>query len=265
MARNDELVKAYEVLGVCPQIDPLWDEVPGRDHLMYYGRIKGVPEAELAQCVASLLSRLGLNGFDADKPAKTYSGGMKRKLSLGIALIGHSPMLFLDEPSAAVDAGAKRHLWKVIKLRGPDQTVVLTTHSMEEAEALCDRIAIQVKGQLRCLGTPMHIKRRYGSGYEVELSFKSNGQPQMVGGPSEEIMAFVRGKIASGATFLESRAGRYLFQIPAMGSEGGVSLGQIFTTLHKNKDVLGIVDYSVAVPTLEQVFLRFAREQAHET
>merc|ERR1711981_1372347 len=94
---------------------------------------------------------------------------MKRKLSVGIALIGHSPMLFLDEPSAAVDAGAKRHLWKVIKLRGPDQTVVLTTHSMEEAEALCDRIAIQVKGQLRCLGTPMHIKHKYGSGYQLEL------------------------------------------------------------------------------------------------
>merc|ERR1719326_597950 len=110
--------------------------------------------------------------MDSNKPAGQYSGGMKRKLSVGIALIGQSPLLFLDEPSAAVDAGAKRHLWKVIKLRGPDQTVVLTTHSMEEAEALCDRIAIQVKGQLRCLGTPMHIKHKYGSGYQLELLFK---------------------------------------------------------------------------------------------
>merc|ERR1712150_67613 len=97
------------------------------------------------------------------------SGGMKRKLSVAIALIGDSSILFLDEPSAAVDAGAKRHLWKVIKLRAPSQTVVITTHSMEEAEALSDRIAIQVKGQLRCLGTPLHIKSRYGSGYHLEL------------------------------------------------------------------------------------------------
>merc|ERR1711959_325274 len=111
---------------------------------------------------------------DADKAAKLYSGGMKRKLSLGIALIGHSPMLFLDEPSAAMDAGAKRHLWQVIKRRAPNQTVVLTTHSMEEAEALCDRIAIQVKGQLRCLGTPGQIKKKYGSGYQLEI-FSNNG------------------------------------------------------------------------------------------
>merc|ERR1719230_1730151 len=98
-----------------------------------------------------------------------YSGGMKRKLSVGIALIGHSRMLFLDEPSAAVDAGAKRHLWNVIKNRATDQTVVLTTHSMEEAEALCDRLAIQVKGQLRCLGTPMQIRNKYGFGYQLEI------------------------------------------------------------------------------------------------
>merc|ERR1719230_1786056 len=98
-----------------------------------------------------------------------YSGGMKRKLSVGIALIGHSHMLFLDEPSAAVDAGAKRHLWKVIKMRASNQTVVLTTHSMEEAEALCSRLAIQVKGQLRCLGTAMHLRNKYGSGYQLEL------------------------------------------------------------------------------------------------
>ncbi|CAE7892812.1 ABCA9 [Symbiodinium sp. KB8] len=68
---------------------------------------------------------------------------MKRKLSVAIALIGHSQMLFMDEPTAAVDAGAKRHLWKVINKRASDQTVVLTTHSMEEAEALSSRMAIQ--------------------------------------------------------------------------------------------------------------------------
>merc|ERR1719502_1932637 len=94
---------------------------------------------------------------------------MKRKLSVGFALIGQSPVLFLDEPSAAVDAGAKRHLWKVIKRRAEGQTVIITTHSMEEAEALCDRLAIQVQGQLRCLGTPIHIKGKYGSGYQLEV------------------------------------------------------------------------------------------------
>merc|ERR1711959_113539 len=93
----------------------------------------------------------------------------KRKLALAIALIGCRDVLFLDEPSAAVDAGAKRLLWKVIKLRAAQQSVVLTTHSMEEADAVCDRLAIQVKGVLRCLGSPLHLKNKYGSGCHVEI------------------------------------------------------------------------------------------------
>eukprot|EP00913_Durusdinium_trenchii_P024376 g22885.t1 len=191
--------EAYRNLGVCPQVDPLWEHLTGKEHLMFFGRIKGVPEADLSRTVDALLYRLGLDGADANRKTTEYSGGMKRKLSLAIALIGRSPVLFLDEPSAAVDAGAKRHLWKVIQRRGREQTVVVTTHSMEEAEALCDRIAIQdrvgargekrrkshrwvgelvasvkrskmqVRGQLRCLGSPLHIKAKYGSGYQLEL------------------------------------------------------------------------------------------------
>merc|ERR1712139_719871 len=116
-----------------------------------------------------LLMAMGFSDFDANKPTEGYSGGMKRKLSLSIALIGSPPTLLLDEPSAAVDAAAKRHLWHVIKQRGADQTVILTTHSMEEAEALSDRLAIQVKGRLRCVGSPDHIKNTHGAGYQLEV------------------------------------------------------------------------------------------------
>merc|ERR1712070_650846 len=116
-----------------------------------------------------LLKALGFSDFDADKATQGYSGGMKRKLSLAIALIGSPPTLLLDEPSAAVDAAAKRHLWRVVKQRAQGQTVILTTHSMEEAEALSDRLAIQVQGKLRCIGTPDHIKQTHGSGYQLEI------------------------------------------------------------------------------------------------
>mmetsp|Transcript_29626 Transcript_29626/g.98150 ORF Transcript_29626/g.98150 Transcript_29626/m.98150 type:complete len:1380 (-) Transcript_29626:112-4251(-) len=258
LASSEGLREAYQVLGVCPQVDPLWPTLSGREHLLFYGRVKGVPERALAQTVDTLLRRLGLDGADGAKQASKYSGGMKRKLSLGIALIGHSPVLFLDEPSAAVDAGAKRHLWKVIKRRGPDQTVVLTTHSMEEAEALCDRLAIQVKGQLRCLGTPNHIKRKYGSGYQLEL-FCNEAPGNLEAGPAAAVIQFVRDTLSARAELLEFHAGRYLFQLPPLGSE--LSLGKVFTELHRHKDTVGIVDYSVMQPSLEQVFLRFAREQ----
>jgi len=263
------LWEAYQVLGVCPQVNPLWETITGEDHLHFYGRVKGVPEQRLETTVKTLLQRLGLLA-DAKKKAGLYSGGMKRKLSVAIALIGYSPLLFLDEPSAAVDAGAKRHLWKVIKRRRADQTVVLTTHSMEEAEALCDRLAIQVQGQLRCLGTSSHIKRKYGSGCQLELFCNevstSTSQARLsMAAPtaSPVVLDFVLEFISPRAELIEYHSGRYLFQLPPRNSEDGAAtkLGTVFTKLQEKKEQVGIVDYSVTQPSLEQVFLRFAREQ----
>jgi ABC-type multidrug transport system ATPase subunit len=225
MASTEGMKAAYDVLGLCPQVDPLWEFVTGREHLHFYGRIKGVPESTLHEKADALLFRLGFDQADMDKGSGTYSGGMKRKLSLGISLIGQSPLLFLDEPSAAVDAGAKRHLWKVIKRRRANQTVVLTTHSMEEAEALCDRIAIQVQGQLRCLGSPTHIKHKYGSGYQLEI-FSETGSGSRSGANDPDVMSkFLRRQLSPEIKLLEFHAGRYLYQLPQIG--GKLSLGSL--------------------------------------
>jgi len=264
------LQAARRLLSICPQEDPLWELISGRDHLIYHSRLKGVAEADIEETVDTLLARLGLEPSDARKRAGTYSGGMKRKLSVGIALVGHSPVLFMDEPSAAVDAGAKRHLWEVIQKRGVGQTVVLTTHSMEEAEALCDRLAIQVRGQLRCLGSPMHIKERYSSGYQLDLFAKHSeagaGGPDQAAGqaPGASAMsAFVSEHVSSEARLLEQVGGRYVFQLPAPGQAGAVPLSLVFRKVELMKATLGIEDFSVTQPSLEQVFLRFAKEQ-HE-
>lgn len=260
MAHEKERISAFDLLGVCPQVDPLWDDICGNDHLMYYGRIKGVPEKELKDTVHRLLQRLGLSPEDAKKATSRYSGGMKRKLSVAIALIGHSQMLFMDEPTAAVDAGAKRHLWKVINKRASDQTVVLTTHSMEEAEALSSRMAIQVKGSLRCLGTTMHIKQKYGTGYQLEL-FLAQGFSVGEGFATkqEELEAFVQQKISAKSFLLEGHAERFLYQLPPRGES--LQLGRVFQAMEAEKNRLGITDYSLSQPSLEQVFLRFAKEQ----
>jgi ATP-binding cassette, subfamily A (ABC1), member 3 len=104
--------------------------------------------------------------------AGTYSGGNKRKLSVAIALMGNPPIVFLDEPSTGMDPQARRFMWDVISsisaLR-KHSSVILTTHSMEEAEALATRIAIMVNGEFKCLGTVQHIKNKFGKGYEIEL------------------------------------------------------------------------------------------------
>jgi len=246
---------AYEMLGHCPQEDPVWAMASGRDHLLFYGRIKGVPEAQLNDKVNTLLTRLGFEDADKDKIVKTYSGGMRRKLSVGIALIGQSKLLFLDEPSCAVDAAAKRHLWKVLRRRAPNQTVVMTTHSMEEAEAICDRIAIQVKGQLRCLGTPTHIKAKYGSGYQFEIDSPARTE--------EEMTAFLHREISPDASLIEHHSDRFLYQLPAIGN-GGLSLGTVFSKMQANKDTMNIIDYSISRPSLEQVFLRMAKDQLED-
>jgi len=246
---------AFKQLGFCPQVDPLFPQLSGREHLVFYGRLKGVPQDVVLREADRVLGRLGFNSKDGLKPVETYSGGMQRKLSLGIALIGGSKILLLDEPSAAVDAGAKRHLWRVIKKRAAEQTVVVTTHSMEEAEALCDRLAVQVSGRLRCLGSPLHIKARYGSGYQLEVCLERPSADA-----ESQITSFVRSSLADEAKLLESHNGRYVYQLPPM-RPGGLTLGHVFTTLHDARQRHGIADYSLAQPSLEQVFLRFAQEQ----
>ena len=104
--------------------------------------------------------------------AGTYSGGNKRKLSVAIAMVGNPPIVFLDEPSTGMDPEARRFMWNVISristLR-KQSTVILTTHSMEEAEALSTRLSIMVGGNLKCLGSVQHIKSKFGGGYELEI------------------------------------------------------------------------------------------------
>jgi len=248
---------ALAMLGNCPQVDPLWPTLTGRQHLLFYAKIKGLPPSLQAGQVAVILRAMGFSDFDADKPTSGYSGGMKRKLSLAIALIGSPPTMLLDEPSAAVDAAAKRHLWRVVKRREQGQTVILTTHSMEEAEALSDRLAIQVRGRLRCVGTPDHIKNTHGAGYQLEMLMAESG-------PSSAAEEFVS-SLCSSARLIECHESRYVFQLPTLraigAGEGELSLATLFTEMQDAMQAIGLRDYSISRPSLEQVFLRFSKEQ----
>ncbi|EQC35872.1 hypothetical protein SDRG_06622 [Saprolegnia diclina VS20] len=158
-------------IGYCPQFDALLDNLTVREHLELFATLKGVPSAHTRRVVDAKIEHLGLTPFEHCL-AKTLSGGTKRKLSVAIALIGAPPMLFLDEPSTGMDPASRRFLWELVadvSTRSKTSTVFLTTHSMEECEALCTRVGIMVDGRLRCLGSIQHLKSRFGDGLLLHL------------------------------------------------------------------------------------------------
>lgn len=163
--------KVRRLLGYCPQHDALLDRLTVREHLELFGRIKGISRQELRRLCDQMMQDLSLSPH-VDKLSMTLSGGNKRKLSLAIALMGSPPLVLLDEPSTGVDPAARRLMWHVISsvstLRR-ESTVILTTHNMEEAEALCSRIGIMVGGRLRCFGSNQRLKARFGQGYQLEV------------------------------------------------------------------------------------------------
>jgi ATP-binding cassette subfamily A (ABC1) protein 1 len=161
-------------IGYCPQFDALFDLLTVREHLELFARIKGVPSHELNTVVLGKIKQLNLSAFE-NKLAGSLSGGNKRKLSVAIAMIGNPRIIFLDEPSTGMDPVSRRFMWDVIagiSTRRKTSTIVLTTHSMEESEALCSRVGIMVGGRLRCLGSVQHLKSRFGDGlvFDVKLT-----------------------------------------------------------------------------------------------
>ena len=160
--------KIREHLGYCPQHDAPQALMTGREMLRMYCRIKHLAPCTIETEVETLIQELDLAKF-CDKPCGTYSGGNKRKLCVAISLVGSPSLVLLDEPSSGMDAASKRFLWSVIKQRTYACCTVLTTHSMEECEALCGRIGVMVDGSLRCIGPIQTLKSRYSQGFKLDL------------------------------------------------------------------------------------------------
>jgi ATP-binding cassette, subfamily A (ABC1), member 3 len=166
-----QLADARTYVGYCPQFDALLENLTVREHLDLYAAIKGIPAEKRNELVEKKLVEMDLKQYE-DKCAGTLSGGNKRKLSVAIAMLGNPPIVFLDEPSTGMDPEARRFMWDVItriSTKRKQSSIILTTHSMEEAEALSTKVAIQVDGQIQCIGSIQHIKSKFGQGYEVEV------------------------------------------------------------------------------------------------
>eukprot|EP00457_Paulinella_chromatophora_P000227 gb/GEZN01000227.1/.p1 GENE.gb/GEZN01000227.1/~~gb/GEZN01000227.1/.p1 ORF type:complete len:1777 (-),score=227.45 gb/GEZN01000227.1/:107-5437(-) len=246
------------MMGYCPQFDALHTNLTAVEHLEFYGRIRGVSERQLGPMVSYLIDRLNLREY-ADRLAGTYSGGNKRKLSVAIALVGDPPVVFLDEPSTGIDPVSRRFMWDFIGETMAERAVVLTTHSMEECEALCGRIAIIGSGELMCIGSSQHLKTRFGRGVQLEIS--------TAGQPVEPAREFVL-RSFRGAQEIECFGSKARFRIPQVIPSAGeektgehiLSLSNIFSLLEQKKALIGISEYAVGQTTLEQVFISLARQ-----
>lgn len=254
-------------LGVCPQFDAM-DRMTVLEHLRFYANARGVEDVE--HNVAQVIKAVGLEAFKS-RMAEKLSGGNKRKLSLGIALMGNPTVLLLDEPSSGMDAASKRIMWKTLAGVTRGRSLVLTTHSMEEADALASRAGILAKRML-AMGTGEQLRRRWGDGYHVHLVLKS--APASTEEEMEQAKIWVLEKFRG--AILEDRSfhGQLRFSVPvyrgdededeveqdeedtigsaetAGAGKRGKGVNRVFKILEESKETLGLEYYSVSQSTL---------------
>ncbi|CDP14120.1 unnamed protein product [Coffea canephora] len=253
----DEIRKS---LGVCPQQDILFPELTVKEHLEIFATIKGVDEDSIDSSVTEVVDEVGL----ADKigtTVKALSGGMKRKLSLGIALIGNSKVIVLDEPTSGMDPYSMRLTWQFIKRIKKGRIILLTTHSMDEADVLGDRIAIMANGTLKCCGSSLYLKHQYGVGYTLTL---------VKSAPCASPAADIVYQHIPSATCVSEVGTEISFKLPLSSSSSFESMFREIEQCmrrskpnaeargHENDDNIGVESYGISVTTLEEVFLRVA-------
>ncbi|KAH9493234.1 hypothetical protein Btru_020952 [Bulinus truncatus] len=164
-----ELIKSESIESYCPQLDSLQYHLTGREILGYHARLRGIPDKKVGAAVQIIIELLALTG-QADQLSESYSVGVKRKISLGSSILGVPKLLYLDEPTLGVEQEVRRNILTVLQyIKSRNGTLVLTSHSVEEMESLCSRIAVLVKGSVVRLGTPQYLMDKYGQGHFVTL------------------------------------------------------------------------------------------------
>ncbi|KAI3846532.1 hypothetical protein MKX03_008214 [Papaver bracteatum] len=242
-----EMDEIYSSMGVCPQHDLLWECLTAREHLLFYGRLKNLKNSALTESVEESLKSVNLfHGGVADKQAQTYSGGMKRRLSVAISLIGDPKVVYMDEPSTGLDPASRNQLWNIVKCAKKDRAIILTTHSMEEAEALCDRLGIFADGSLQCIGNPKELKARYGGSYVFTMTTSVSLE--------DEVENLVR-QLSSNANKIYHLSGTQKFDIP----KKDVRIGDVFRAVENAKSRFTINAWGLTDTTLEDVFIKVAQ------
>ncbi|NWV95242.1 ABCAA protein, partial [Machaerirhynchus nigripectus] len=251
--------QAPAFLGYCPQENPLWLDLTPQQHLRVYAAVKGLHKEDTAAAVDRIVNALQLQDY-LNKKVRKLPAGITRKLCVALSLLGNPAVLLLDEPSTGMDPNGQRCVWKTIRdaLKSKESGALLTTHYMEEAEAVCDRVAILVSGQLRCIGSIQYLKNKFGKGYLLEIKVKDPESSDVV---HAEIL-----KMFPGAARQERFPSLLVYKVPM---KDALPLSQSFSKLEEAKQSCSLEEYSFSLNTLTQavlscpfqVLLELSREQ----
>lgn len=283
---SSQRTEARSRLGVCPQFDAM-DKMTVEEILAFYAKIRGINRKEVKAHVDRIITAVGVGRFRT-RMASKLSGGNKRKLSLGVALIGNPRVLLLDEPSSGMDAFAKRIMWKTLASVARGRSIVLTTHSMEEADALANRAGIIARRMLTC-GTTDDLRSKHGQNYHVHIVLKS--APASTTEEMDQVVNWVQTVLPGAAVEDRMYQGQIKMAIPISSgtttTTGGSAaedeeiltekqsvstdakspteqntavtthkVSEIFGILEQSKTDMGIDTYSVSHTSLEEVFLK---------
>jgi lipooligosaccharide transport system ATP-binding protein len=221
-----------------PQQDTLDMELTVRENILIYGRYFGLPRSDLRKRADELLDFVQLTER-ADDKVEPLSGGMKRRLTIARSLVNEPSVLLLDEPTTGLDPQARHTVWdRLFRLKQRGVTLILTTHYMDEAEQLCDRLVVMDKGKIAAEGSPLELIRRYSTREVVELRFRAERQ-------AEQVAADIAARMDGLARRLEALPDRLLLYT----DDGDATASRIHD--------IGLQPDSVLVrrSTLEDVFL----------
>jgi ATP-binding cassette subfamily A (ABC1) protein 3 len=235
----------FENIGVCQQEDILFEYLTVAQHLQFMCEIKG-SKANVNE-ITDLIKRIGLSEKTACL-AKTLSGGQKRKLCAALALIGNSKIILLDEPTSGMDPISKKGLWDFLKNYHKDKIILITTHSLDEAEYLGDKIGIMSDGQFICCGTSSYLKSKYPCGFNINLLVNSEVFNEQ---KKKEIYAIIKNYEPNAQIKIASKS---VFSINIQSNN--THIPEIFQLIENSKKDYGIEDYTVASTSLEDVFLK---------
>ncbi|NXN18955.1 ABCA9 protein, partial [Indicator maculatus] len=236
--------------GCCPQQDHLWADLTVQQHLEAYAAIRGIRGEDAAAAISRIAKALDLQKH-FKTPARRLSAGQARELCFALSVLGNPTVLLWDEPSVSMDVKGQRRMWKVIRnaMKSKEQAAILVTQYLEEAMAICDRVAILVSGHLRYIGTVEDLKSKFGRSYHLEVKLADTRQSDAV--HAEIVQLF------PSAARQERTSSLLTYKIPM---EHVLPLSQAFSKLEAAKQKFRLEDYSLSLHSLQQVFVDLTRD-----